>query len=55
MPEATALSTAKSFVVMVLMVAVCLGAAHLSYFGIEIGCRQYLRGVFGIRPKKRTA
>jgi hypothetical protein len=35
------------------MIAVSLAAAHLTYFGIEIGCRQYLRNLFGVRQKKQ--
>jgi hypothetical protein len=34
-----------------MMVAACLISAHFTYFGVEIGCRKYLRGIFGIRRK----
>ncbi|HEX4408570.1 MAG TPA: acyltransferase [Xanthobacteraceae bacterium] len=30
----------------ILMIGVCLVASHLSYFGVEIPCRRYLRDVF---------
>jgi peptidoglycan/LPS O-acetylase OafA/YrhL len=49
------LSIHQSLVLMVLMIGVCLLAAHLTYYGIEIGCRQYVRGLFGIPAKVRTA
>jgi peptidoglycan/LPS O-acetylase OafA/YrhL len=47
------LSIYSSFALMALMIAVSLAAAHLTYFGIEIGCRQYLRNLFGVRQKKQ--
>jgi peptidoglycan/LPS O-acetylase OafA/YrhL len=47
------LSISSSFALMVLMIVVSLAAAHLTYFGIEIGCRQYLRDLFGVRQKKQ--
>lgn len=46
------LSIHRSLVLMLLMVGACLLTAHLTYFSIEIGCRQYLRGLFGIRRKR---
>jgi peptidoglycan/LPS O-acetylase OafA/YrhL len=47
------LSIYSSLALMVLMIAVSLAVAHLTYFGIEIGCRQYLRNLFGVRQKKQ--
>ena len=47
------LSIPDSFALIILMIAVSLAAAHLTYFGIEIGCRQYLRNLFGVRQKKQ--
>ena len=41
----------QSLGLMLLMLAVCLVSAHFTYFGVEIGCREYLRGLFGIRRK----
>jgi peptidoglycan/LPS O-acetylase OafA/YrhL len=38
----------------VAMIAICLVAAHLSYFGVEIPSRQYLRGVFD-GPTRRAS
>lgn len=49
------LSIKQSLVLMALMIGVCLPTAHLTYFGFEIGSRQYLRGLFGIRQRKRSA
>jgi peptidoglycan/LPS O-acetylase OafA/YrhL len=43
------LSIHQSLGLMLLMVAVCLVSAHFTYFGVEIGFREYLRGIFGIR------
>jgi hypothetical protein len=40
---------------MLLMVGICLVTAHLTYFGIEIGCRQYLRGLFSPRQRMQPA
>jgi peptidoglycan/LPS O-acetylase OafA/YrhL len=48
------LSIHQSLILMLLMVGVCLVSAHLTYFGIEIGCRQYLRGLFGLRQKRQS-
>ena len=45
------LSIQQSLGLMLLMVAVCLVSAHFTYFAVEIGCREYLRGIFGIRRK----
>ncbi len=45
------LSIHQSLGLMLLMVAVCLVSAHFTYFGVEIGCREYLRGIFGVRRK----
>ena len=47
------LSIYSSFVLIILMIAVSVAVAHLTYFGIEIGCRQYLRNFFGVRQKKQ--
>jgi peptidoglycan/LPS O-acetylase OafA/YrhL len=47
------LSIYSSIALMVLMIVVSLAVAHLTYFGIEIGCRQYLRDLFGVRQKKQ--
>jgi peptidoglycan/LPS O-acetylase OafA/YrhL len=47
------LSIYSSLSLMVLMIAVSLAVAHLTYFGIEIGCRQYLRDLFGVRQKQQ--
>jgi peptidoglycan/LPS O-acetylase OafA/YrhL len=49
------LSIHNSMVLMILMVAVCLLAAHCTYFSIEIGCRRYLRNLFGAWGKKPPA
>jgi peptidoglycan/LPS O-acetylase OafA/YrhL len=45
------LSIDQSLGLMLLMVGICLVSAHLTYFGVEIGCRQYVRGLFGPRQK----
>ena len=41
------------------MLAVCFAGAHLSYRGIEIGCRKHLRALLGsdgaAKPKPATA
>ena len=34
------------------MVAICLIAAHTTYFSVEVGCRQFLREYFGARTQK---
>ena len=47
------LSIYSSLALMALMIAVSLAASHLTYFGIEIGCRQYLRNLFGVRKKSQ--
>ena len=47
------LSIYSSLSLMVLMIAVSLAVANLTYFGIEIGCRQYLRNLFGVRQKQQ--
>jgi peptidoglycan/LPS O-acetylase OafA/YrhL len=47
------LSIYSSFVLIILMIAVSVAVAHLTYFGIEIGCRQYLRNLFGVRQSKQ--
>jgi peptidoglycan/LPS O-acetylase OafA/YrhL len=49
------LSINDSLALMLLMVGICLAAAHLTYFGVEIGCREYLRGFFGVGKRKRPA
>jgi hypothetical protein len=38
-----------------LMIGACLLAAHFTYFGVEIGCRQYLRKKLDAQIKKRHA
>jgi peptidoglycan/LPS O-acetylase OafA/YrhL len=48
------LSIYSSLVVMVLMIATSLAVSHLTYFGVEIGCRQYLRNLFGVRRKSKS-
>jgi peptidoglycan/LPS O-acetylase OafA/YrhL len=48
------LSIQQSLGLMLMMVAACLISAHFTYFGVEIGCRKYLRGIFGIRRKMQT-
>jgi hypothetical protein len=40
---------------MVLMIGVCLFAAHLTYFGVEIGSRRYLRKLLDARQKRVAA
>jgi peptidoglycan/LPS O-acetylase OafA/YrhL len=47
------LSIYSSFALIILIIAVSVAVAHLTYFGIEIGCRQYLRNLFGVRQKKQ--
>jgi peptidoglycan/LPS O-acetylase OafA/YrhL len=47
------LSIYSSLVLIVLMIIVSVAVAHLTYFGIEIGCRQYLRDLLGVKPKKQ--
>jgi peptidoglycan/LPS O-acetylase OafA/YrhL len=49
------LSIHQSLVLMLLMVCICLVSAHLTYYGIEIGCRQYLRGLFAPRQRMQPA
>ena len=49
------LSIHQSFTLMVLMVGFCLLGAHFTYFGVEIGCRQYLRSLLGSPQKMRAA
>lgn len=49
------LSVGTSFVFMGLMVSACLLAAHFTYFGVEIGCRKYLREILDTQIKKRRA
>jgi peptidoglycan/LPS O-acetylase OafA/YrhL len=48
------LSIHQSLGLLLLMVAICLVTAHFTYFGVEIGCREYLRGIFGIRGRMKT-
>ncbi len=51
-----ALPVAPSFVLMVGMVAACLIAGTVTYYGVEITGRHYLRKLLGIwRPRKRNA
>jgi peptidoglycan/LPS O-acetylase OafA/YrhL len=50
-----ALSIGYSFALMALMIGVCLLAAHLTYFGVEIGSRRYLRKLLDARQKRVAA
>ena len=45
------LSKSHSLALIVVMIGVCLVAANVSYFGVEIGCRHYLRDLLGARRK----
>ncbi len=49
------LSASSSFMVMLVMVGVCLALAHLSYACVEVGCRQYLRGLLDARKRRQSA
>jgi peptidoglycan/LPS O-acetylase OafA/YrhL len=49
------LSVGSSFMLMAAMIGLCLLAAHFTYFGIEIGCRQHLREMLDAQIKKRRA
>jgi peptidoglycan/LPS O-acetylase OafA/YrhL len=53
--DATYLSIPRSLVWMLAMVALCLLAAHFSYWGFEIASRRYLRKLLDIRDKRRVA
>jgi peptidoglycan/LPS O-acetylase OafA/YrhL len=46
------LSIDNSLLLMTIMVATCLVAAHFSYSCVEIGCRQYLRRLLSPRERK---
>jgi peptidoglycan/LPS O-acetylase OafA/YrhL len=45
----------SSFTLMALMIGICLIAAHFTYFGVEIGCRRYLRNLLDVRQKRLSA
>ena len=45
-------SIGHSFALMVLMIGVCLLAAHFTYLGVETGCRRYLRNLLDIRQRR---
>jgi peptidoglycan/LPS O-acetylase OafA/YrhL len=47
------LSVGSSFVLMGIMIVTCLLAAHFTYFGVEIGCRRYLREILDAQIEKR--
>jgi peptidoglycan/LPS O-acetylase OafA/YrhL len=49
------LPVGSSFMLMIAMIGLCLLAAHFTYFGIEIGCRQHLREMLDAQIKKRRA
>jgi hypothetical protein len=49
------LSVGSSFVFMGMMIGTCLLAAHFTYFGVEIGCRKYIREILDAQIKKRRA
>lgn len=49
--DAANLTIERSLALLVLMVTICLIAAHASYFSVETGCRQYLRTLFGRRAR----
>jgi peptidoglycan/LPS O-acetylase OafA/YrhL len=57
--ERADLSIGLSLALLALMLAMCLAGAHLSYRGIEIGCRKHLRALLGsdgaAKPKPATA
>lgn len=50
--DAANLTIERSLALLVLMVAVCLMASHATYFCVEVGCRRYLRELFGGRRAK---
>jgi peptidoglycan/LPS O-acetylase OafA/YrhL len=50
--DAANLTIERSLALLVLMVAICLIAAHTTYFSVEVGCRQYLRQLFGGRSRE---
>ena len=51
--QLAALSPEKSLALMVPMLALCLIAAHLSYYAFEIRSRRYVRDLLGGKPKSR--
>jgi peptidoglycan/LPS O-acetylase OafA/YrhL len=59
MQERADLSIGVSLALLALMLGVCFAGAHLSYRGIEIGCRKHLRALLGgdgaAKPKPATA
>ena len=56
--ERADLSIGLSLALLALMLVVCFAGAHLSYRGIEIGCRKHLRALLGsdgaAKPKPAT-
>jgi peptidoglycan/LPS O-acetylase OafA/YrhL len=48
------LPISSSLELMIVMVGVCLAAAHFSYSCVEIGCRQYLRNLLDARKRRRS-